>query len=91
MSIESLRKLSEELQGVISGTDNSPITGFINNAEEYGIACTKAYEILEHIQEYLRSSVSPSTGEMDADATALYNKLTDIINDLYTEAEFALS
>lgn len=46
----------------------------------------KAYESLGELQGLLSEGVSPSTGKLDDETDAFYNKLTEMINEIYSRS-----
>lgn len=78
----SIKKLLEQLDEVLKETveDENELA---NRKTKYRVY-VRAYEGLEELQDLLEESVNPTDGKMDPETEALYDKITELINQIYS-------
>lgn len=78
----SIKKLLEELDEVLKETveDENKLADTKRKYRVY----VRAYEGLEELQDLLEEGVNPVDGKMDAETEALYDKIQELINQIYS-------
>lgn len=78
-----IKKLLEQLDEVLKETveDENELA---NTKRKYRVY-VKAYEGLEELQDLLEEEgINPVDGKMDAETEALYDKIQELINQIYS-------
>ena len=89
----NIKKLNEEIEDILSDDDFNKAYNQVKleneEAERKAIlkVFQKAYVGLEELQTWFEDNmVNPSSGKMDKETEEFYNKLQDVVNEIYSRS-----
>ena len=89
----NIKKLNEEIEDILSDDDFNKAYDQVKleneEAERKAIlrVFQKAYGSLEELQTWFEDNmVNPSSGKMDKETEEFYNKLQDVVNEIYSRS-----